>query len=564
MTLFLSHEVYLFEKRFMPSSMTMRAMKKQKIKTTDTERDEEVEDERDDEKPCMILQLPDHIILEIFSRIPINTVIQCKYVCKSWRRSLSDHEFSKSLFARTAACLFLKVYSRTPCRSRNTKRYHIPPNKHILANLESVSSPNNVVLKLSDPNALYNRLHSSFTGVMGSCNGFLCLFRHNCKIDAFIFNISNPITGESVPLPVNKEIGRPAHFGFGFSPISDVYKVVVFTTNEINEHRFHKRKQCRKLEVMVLTVGSGIWRRIGKVSNVMRAAREGVFHNGFLHWVCHCKKGYGSLFIRAFDVESERFKDLPMPPCHFHPHSIPQMRVLGGSLSVSDGRTFWVMKEYGVKKSWTKELEIGRGKVDPNGGYGSNIRDVEVLKFTEGKVLLLADNNLCLYTPETRTLVRVEIDGMPSGGFHFVADHIPSFVSPKDIIKDYVSKLRSCKYNDRVVVVRPRTRLAVKKLKEEEVLPEPEKEKEKDRVNVISEKEDSDSEGEREEEEEENKAVMADDSGGLSANKVAGQEEENSTTPFPEKVLIAIVTYRMLWVTESDVQFIIIKRKRLP
>ncbi|PRQ55222.1 hypothetical protein RchiOBHm_Chr1g0322201 [Rosa chinensis] len=29
--------------------------------------------------------------------------------------------------------------------------------------------------------------------------------------------------------------------------------------------------------------------------------------------------------------------------------------------------------------------------------------------------------------------------------------------------------------------------------------------------------------------------MMADDSGGLSANKAAGQEEEGSTAPFPEK-----------------------------
>ncbi|PRQ45728.1 putative F-box associated interaction domain-containing protein [Rosa chinensis] len=274
---------------------------------------------------------------------------------------------------------------------------------------------------------------------MGSCNGFLCLFRHNGKIDAFIFNISNPITGESVPLPVNKEIGRPAHFGFGFSPISDVYKVVVFTSNEVNEHRFHKRK----LNVMVLTVGSGIWRRIGKVSNVMLGTRQGVFHNGFLHWVCHYRKGCHHFFIRAFDVESEGFKDLPMPPYYFRPDFMPQMRVLGGSLSVSDGRTFWVMKEYGVKRSWTKELEIGHDTIYPNDLYGSYIPYVSVLKFTEGKVLLLAKTKLCLYTPETRTLVRVEIDGMPSGGFHFVADHIPSFVSPKEIIKDYLSKVPS-------------------------------------------------------------------------------------------------------------------------
>ncbi|XP_024190278.1 F-box protein At3g07870 [Rosa chinensis] len=191
---------------------------------------------------------------------------------------------------------------------------------------------------------------------------------------------------------------------------------------------------------MVLTVGSVIWRRIGKVSNDMHGTREGVFHNGFLHWVCRCTEGF---FIRAFDVEREGFKDLPMPPYYFHPDSIPRMRVLGGSLSVSDGRTLWVMKEYGVKRSWTKELEIGHDTIYPNDPYGSYIRCVSVLKFTEGKVLLLANTNLCLYTPETRTLVRVEIDGMPSGGFRFVADHIPSFVSPKDIIKDYLSKVPS-------------------------------------------------------------------------------------------------------------------------
>lgn len=88
-------------------------------------------------------------------------------------------------------------------------------------------------------------------------------------------------------------------------------------------------------------------------------------------------------------------------------------------------------------------------------------------------------------------------------------------------------------------VVRPRTRLAVRKLKEEEKQePEPEPEQE-DRVIVISEK-DSDSEGKKGKEivEEDKKAVMADDSGGLSANKAAGQEEEGSTAPFPEKVRV--------------------------
>ncbi|CAN6693509.1 unnamed protein product [Malus baccata var. baccata] len=89
-------------------------------------------------------------------------------------------------------------------------------------------------------------------------------------------------------------------------------------------------------------------------------------------------------------------------------------------------------------------------------------------------------------------------------------------------------------------VVRPRTRLAVRKLKEEEKQePVPVPVPEEDPVIVISVK-DSDSEGSKGEEkvEEDKKAVMADDSGGLSANKAAGQEEEGSTAPFPEKVQV--------------------------
>ncbi|KAK6925726.1 Protein kinase domain [Dillenia turbinata] len=39
-------------------------------------------------------------------------------------------------------------------------------------------------------------------------------------------------------------------------------------------------------------------------------------------------------------------------------------------------------------------------------------------------------------------------------------------------------------------------------------------------------------------EEEREKIIMADDSGGLSANKVTGQEEEGSTAPFPERVSV--------------------------
>ncbi|MBA0762367.1 hypothetical protein Gotri_012000 [Gossypium trilobum] len=79
-----------------------------------------------------------------------------------------------------------------------------------------------------------------------------------------------------------------------------------------------------------------------------------------------------------------------------------------------------------------------------------------------------------------------------------------------------------------IEVGRPRTRLAAKRLKEEEEHPQ---------VVVISERE-SDILKELVKDNKEKEAVMGDDSGGLSANKAAEQEEEGSTAPFPERVQV--------------------------
>ncbi|KAJ6702635.1 CASEIN KINASE-RELATED [Salix koriyanagi] len=99
---------------------------------------------------------------------------------------------------------------------------------------------------------------------------------------------------------------------------------------------------------------------------------------------------------------------------------------------------------------------------------------------------------------------------------------------------------------------RPRTRLEAKRLKEKEEEGDQrnsnkskrvkEEEEEGKKVILISE---SDKKGknlvvdiEEEEKVDRVKGVMADDSGGLSANKAGAQEEEGSTAPFPEKVQV--------------------------
>ncbi|KAL6179596.1 hypothetical protein ACLB2K_051109 [Fragaria x ananassa] len=373
----------------------------------------------EEEKPCNILQLPDHITQEIFGRLPLETLTQCKFVCKSWRRSLSNPDFTQFLVSRAPACHFL---------------IDMNENKHVLANLRSPGNPNNMVLKLSNPNIdSYDWLNNS--DIVGSSNGFLCSYRRNNH--GVYFNISNPIiTKESIALPIFKDRltddGDGIHafgFGFGFSSISHVYKVTVFR---------ERNPPCNnKAEFMVLTVGSGIWRSIGNVSSLIDT-HYGVFHNGFLHWICKCKRSPNSRYIRAFDVESEHFNSLPMPPCG---ETIATLGVLNDSLSVtcfsSQKLQVWLRKEDGGKTFWIIELEIYERCL----GY-PNEHVCQVLKIIKRKkALLLRDFKLSLYTIETRSLVGVQIDGIPyEARLAMEGVHTPTILSPKDIIRNYVSK----------------------------------------------------------------------------------------------------------------------------
>ncbi|KAL6215899.1 hypothetical protein ACLB2K_015325 [Fragaria x ananassa] len=160
-----------------------------------------------DEKPY-ILQLPNHIIVEIFCKIRIKTLVKCRFVCKSWRRLFSDQQFNKDLFSQKPAYL-LVTESRIPLSN--------PTNRQLLVDWDNASSPGDAALKVSEELTLGRR----FVGV---CNGLLCHYLdfHTRLVS---FYISNPITGESVPLSCPPEetsfdnIGTGFGFGFGLGTV---------------------------------------------------------------------------------------------------------------------------------------------------------------------------------------------------------------------------------------------------------------------------------------------------------------------------------------------------------
>ncbi|KAM1270474.1 hypothetical protein ACFX13_032376 [Malus domestica] len=372
---------------------------------------EEEEKEEKHDKKAYILQLPDHIIVEIFCKIPTKTLILCQCVCKDWHRFLSDIEFMRGLFSRTHTCLLVQGNPQIQCpwgwQIKHT---------HFLVGLKHKWNGNHVALKLCrDPIFRTGDIH-----IVSSYNGLLlCEDRLMGSVSLYI---SNPITAESLAIPKPSKIRfTNCYSGFGYSPISDVYKVVLI--NKPNN-------ESKEPGARVLTVGCTTWRIIEGFE--IFALSYGTHHNGFIHWL---GRRMDSLGIFAFDVETEHFQQFPLPPCQFDMDNVPNYKlgVMKSCISLTvhslNSLTVWMMKEYGVKESWTQELEICK-----NSGYCRSYYFKSVNFTEEGKVLILGrDGCLRVYFPNTGGFAWIHIDGISWNSGALV--HVPSFVSLKDVIR---------------------------------------------------------------------------------------------------------------------------------
>ncbi|GMP53750.1 hypothetical protein CsSME_00019124 [Camellia sinensis var. sinensis] len=112
--------------------------------------------------------------------------------------------------------------------------------------------------------------------------------------------------------------------------------------------------------------------------------------------------------------------------------------VLRGCLTICDFATvkdqgsIWVMKDYGVKESWSKYIVIKGVIYDWD--YLNCYKPIIILQ--SGQLLILVNREaLVLYDPKTRHHKNVKISGIRKrSDFHGIA-HVPSLVSLRDVAK---------------------------------------------------------------------------------------------------------------------------------
>ncbi|KAL8094530.1 hypothetical protein AgCh_036166 [Apium graveolens] len=332
--------------------------------------------------------LPEEIMAYILSKNPIETIILCNGVCKKWRRLLSEPLFANLHLSRSPAGLI--IYQ--PCYFEEFNIYN-------LAEVDNTPHPD-----IHDGPVISFDLENEFVGedwpLCGSVNGLICL-----KKDGGGTCICNPITREYIRLPRQKYIRKSSNFlayGFGFVKVSHEFKVVCFY-----EHDFSSTEGLDKLWCEVYTLGTGMWRSLGQVPflakvgnrdflydrayNSWNGSEDGVFMGSNLHWLVNVLDTNQER-VCTFDLKNEVYQ-LTAPPRACEKEDFRRLGVLGDSLCVCDntaksGLIIWVMKDYEMKESWSKEIIIQeRCPPDHSLLYG-RVHPLKVFK--DGTLILLA------------------------------------------------------------------------------------------------------------------------------------------------------------------------------
>jgi F-box interacting protein len=192
-------------------------------------------------------------------------------------------------------------------------------------------------------------------------------------------------------------------YGLGYDSVSDDFKVVRILWPFSND------VPC---PVHVFSSKLSLWKSIGNFSYDIPDDLPGTVLNGSPHWVV-CGDiditRYSIKLIVCFDATEEKFKEVPKPNCVGENGWI-DLAVLGGCLCVihncqESHADVWVMKEYGVKESWTKLFVV------PNLPGDFNFHYFTLLCYTKDEDVLMVLNSkkLVVYNPKLNRFTSIGI-----------------------------------------------------------------------------------------------------------------------------------------------------------
>ncbi|KAF8034330.1 hypothetical protein BT93_C0584 [Corymbia citriodora subsp. variegata] len=369
--------------------------------------------------------LPTDVMLKILACLPARSLVRFRCVSKPWRSLLSDPFFVTMWMSRSGTTILvvpLEWGNRDQCCLVyenvyiGMKTLKLPFGNRWFSLSVVGSSSDGALICLTGLS--YSRRHESKQGVilwspyMGEIKAL--------GNDGFVQCRRWPVCTQSLVQGDNTACcHRYAVHGFGYEPNARDYKVVRITY-WYGDAAGQVYTLTRPWHVEVYSLGRDAWKSLGR-PNFTATVRGNsrAFVNGSAHWLAApCASAtYNS--IVAFNMEDESFGEFIGLPrsgdlaqyCLF-PRGKATLSVSRGHLALIAFHEciwgecgVWVMKEYGVAESWTKQhrivLPVGSAAVQAALGLTGR-----------GKMLLrMADEKLVCCDAEDMEICEVGIQG---------------------------------------------------------------------------------------------------------------------------------------------------------
>ncbi|XP_026419486.1 F-box protein At3g07870-like [Papaver somniferum] len=409
---------------------------------------------------------PDEISLDILSRLPFDSALDCQRVSKLWCKTIRNPTYAQIHLRQQqlegahsddkVSFLFLTIVEKS-------RLYYGEYDENRIGSFMEVKTVN------------HPKIQKRFgtNSMVGSCNGLVCFSK------SFAHHIDDPVypcAGELVLLPeftvasnkknVTHSLDGCIVSGFGYNPDSNEYKVV----------RIYYADPPRSLnqpkdQVQIYTLGSGIgWRNIGECPYMLQRFKHsrsvlvccdpssddiseiyipsrGILANGVLYWLDEAWN------VVSFALVGERFSLLPSPPC-FRPgeKNFYTLQVLGGCLCVVNDHAGKSLDIWSFKKDnseWENMFSLSC--------RSSGFIDVywPISLTLSGKLLLRSNyKTLVCYDPQTREfkeLVDLDTDMVSEPMAYPLIEsirHINSFVSLKALGEKSETMVKAMYFDD--------------------------------------------------------------------------------------------------------------------
>lgn len=342
--------------------------------------------------------LPHEIIIEILLKVPPESLLKFKCVSKSWLELISSPKFIKSHLKLTADD---KDYSHHKIifqeSASNFKVCRLPSlfYKERSTELFDLGSP------MENP--------TIYTWTVGSVNGLICLYS---KIEEAV--LWNPTIKKSKKLPtfgekLRRDCSYYCKYGFGYDESHDDYKVVVIQCISEDGGSYNT-------VVNIYSLKADSWRTINKFQGNFLINSPGKFVDGKLYWALSADVNtFNMCNIISLDLADETWRMLELPASYGEASYPLTLGVMGSHLSVlclnCHEQTYsdvWIMKDCGVKLSWTKIFTVDHPKGLGEFIFFSPIFSMPLSQTTKGEILLLLRPVIMIYDGSTRQLEVVD------------------------------------------------------------------------------------------------------------------------------------------------------------